>query len=296
MLLYSHDPGFSFEDWKHEPIAKLFGGRDCVMAITEDGRVLQKVCNRDCAARTEYWRNITSIAISGCIPGAAIGLVNDGTCMIAKKPLKRILGQTGMHRVNDAIKQWTDIVAVYANDAFFGLDRNGRVHYVCFSESAYDYRETENWPDVVALFPGSQNALFGVTEDGRVVCAGHSCTAGPCGDLRPKLSELSDIAAVCPAGSEGEQLLLFRKDGTVTDIRGNAYPNAALPVTADHCFVLCAYRNTQDAITMVPYGMPPSALSCRGGKLGHFAIGFRDAQAFVIAVKDTSGLLGRLFG
>ena len=87
-LLYTKKIPFSLKDWKNKKIVSVTAGADCIMAITKDGEVLQKITEEHAAAATKFWKNIKDIAVSKVCPGIAIGLVNDGTCMIAKKPLR----------------------------------------------------------------------------------------------------------------------------------------------------------------------------------------------------------------
>lgn len=139
-LLYTDNIGFLMDDWKRESIKKVYAGTDCIMAITEDGRVLQKTESKEIAARTEYWTRNKQIAISHCCPGIAIGLVSDGTCMISKRPLRlkeKMLCQS-LERINEQIKSWNNIVQVAVSDTFFALDSDGRVHYNYYSRRNSD--------------------------------------------------------------------------------------------------------------------------------------------------------------
>lgn len=220
-VIYTDNIGFDMSDWKNENIRKVYAGANCIMALTADGRVLQKVTDREFAARTEYWKNITDIAISGCCKGLAIGLVSDGTCMVSKRPLDCFCEKSyDKTRINDVVKSWSNIVEVAASDALFALDKYGKVHYVCIRRGYDDYAKTRNWENVVHIATGSQNSVFGVTADGRVLAAGGNCVGGALGFLKiSHLANLKDAVDVCAAGSECESIYIAHKDGTVDDLR-----------------------------------------------------------------------------
>ena len=79
---------FKFNVWYFKNIKEIFCGNSCVMAISDDGEILQKVTGTALAARTEYWNNIKSIAISQHFPALAVGLLKDGTCIVSKRALR----------------------------------------------------------------------------------------------------------------------------------------------------------------------------------------------------------------
>ena len=74
-LLFTPNTPFDMTDWECRQITKVFAGVNCVMALDENGQTLQKIKNPDLMARTKFWKNITHIALTKCIDGAAIGLV-----------------------------------------------------------------------------------------------------------------------------------------------------------------------------------------------------------------------------
>ena len=198
------------------------------MAITEDGRVLQKCRSDEYAAICRFWTRIQQISISKCFPGAAIGLVSDGTCMISKKPVRNTLKsgyrfRCTFEQINDTIKSWHDLVQVAVSDAFFALDSSGRVHCMHFSQRMGDpdeYAAVSGWKDVRRIVTGMQNSVFGITNDGRILCAGMNCTRGPHGYMENVLSKFTDVLDLCPTGSECEEIIILKKDGTITDCRG----------------------------------------------------------------------------
>lgn len=230
-LLFTGDIKYDMSDWKREPIEKVFAGTDCILAITSDGRLLQKTNQQEYALRTAYWTRIEDVSLSGLIPCHAIGLVRDGTCMIAKRALRNQCNSGHPHlsfeRINDTVKSWTQIVQVAVSDAYFALDRSGRV--LCAPVTPYemeDYSEVTSWTNVRRIEPGPQASILGVTNDGRVLAAGGNLSR----DYdRRFISGLRDVADICTTGSECETIVFALKDGTVMSNKDTAYPVIASP-------------------------------------------------------------------
>lgn len=223
-LVYTSGSGYMMSDWVHKPIEKVYAGRDCVMAKTVTGEIIQKVTLPEIAARTEYWTRIKDIAISKFYSGAAIGLVSDGTCMISKRPLR--YARLDIDRINGEVKSWKNIKQVAASDAFFALDNMGHVHYTGFSVyEQNDYCEVTQWQNIVKLVPGNQNSIFGITSDGKVLAAGANCIEGPNGDVNKKLNKLNDVIDLFPTGSECETIILCHSDGSISSIDAYQIPD-----------------------------------------------------------------------
>ena len=227
-LLYTKNIEFKMRDWKREPIVKVYAGTNCIMAVTSDGRTLQKTTDPDFAARTQYWTRIRQIAVSKWATGHAIGLISDGTCMIAKRFVRCAIkddlsdGMLPFDSINDEVKSWKDIKQVAVSDSFFGLDRNGRVHISPLSRfEREEYAEVGTWTDVVRIVTGMQDSVFGITKDGSVLCAGANNTRGTDGGLRRQLAGLKNVTDVCTTGSESQSIFIAYRDGTVTDLSGN---------------------------------------------------------------------------
>ena len=57
--------------------------------------------------------------------GAAIGLVEDGTCLIAKRPIRLICEDRWLNfeHINGIVKSWNDLIQVAASDAFLRYAR-----------------------------------------------------------------------------------------------------------------------------------------------------------------------------
>ena len=230
-LLYTDNIGFDMRDWERLPIKEVFAGTNCIMAITEDGRTLQKIKNRSFAARTQYWTRITQISLSNCLSGHAIGLVCDGTCLISKRPLRYLTdrrnfeGALSFEWVNDKVRSWTGIVQVAVSDAYFALDEDGRVHYAAthrYEES--DYSVVTSWRDVKKIVTANQNGVLGITKDGKVLCAGGNFTRDPSGYTRKRLSKLSGVVDACVTGSEAEQVIVALDDGSIVEVFQSSEP------------------------------------------------------------------------
>lgn len=224
-LVYTSNIPFDLREWEGEELVKVIAGVDCVMALTTGGRARQRITSPSCAIREEYWYDLKDIALSKVVRGAAIGLMNDGTCMISKRALRKFLEgmpqeRQKFDRINNTVRGWKNIVQVACSDAFFALDQAGRVHYVCFAGSDQEYRDVLTWENVVRIVPFStQNGVFGITAGGKVLCAGSSPTRGPMGDLRPRLEALSGVTDIATSGSEGEQVMYTTADGRVFALR-----------------------------------------------------------------------------
>ena len=233
-LLFTDNIGYDMKDWTREPIIKVFAGTDCVLALTSDGRLLQKTGRTSLAVRTQYWTRITDVALSGAAPCHAIGLVSDGTCLIAKRYPRQYCddcrgeGALPFEAINGAVRSWKQITQVAVSDAFFALDSQGRVHTSPLSRSEQRaYEEVGTWRGIRSIATNACGSVFGITAEGRVLCAGENLTAGPRGDVRGRLSEFRDVTDVCTTGGECQEILIARKDGTILDLDGNELSAAA---------------------------------------------------------------------
>ncbi len=225
-LLYTPDIGYDMSDWEKEPIEKVFAGTNCIVAVTSDGRTLQKTNRPQYALRTVYWTRIKEISLSLWASCHAIGLVSDGTCMVAKRALHGLCeqrNQISFYDVNDEVKSWRDILQVAVSDAYFALDRSGCVHMAApdFYTKA-DYAEVNEWRNIRRIATGTQNSVFGVTRDGRVLIAGSNLTGKRL--LRSDLAKLHDVYDVCATGAECEEVIVALKDGTVMNADGTVLP------------------------------------------------------------------------
>lgn len=218
-LLFTENTPFDTSDWEHKNIKQVFAGLNCIMAVTESGETLQKIIDKDVMARTEYWTRIKQISISKWAEGAAIGLVEDGTCLIAKRAVRKMCEnfRLNFNVINDTVKSWKDVVQVASSDAFFALHSDGTVEYVSFCRAyQQEYREVEAWRDVKRIVTGTQNSVLGITADGRVLAAGYNLDR-----KKDKLSQCKNVVDLYPLGSECEDIYVLRNDGCVDSIGYN---------------------------------------------------------------------------
>ena len=75
--------------------------------------------------RLNIEKRINQIGISKWAEGAAIGLVEDGTCLIAKRPICLICEDRWLNfeHINGIVKSWNDLIQVAASDAFLRYAR-----------------------------------------------------------------------------------------------------------------------------------------------------------------------------
>lgn len=256
-LIYTANIPFDMKDWNRESIREVFAGTDCVMAITDDGRVLQKTTDTDIAARTSYWTRVKQISLSRCIPGLAIGLIQDGTCMISKRPLRKIChgNSSKFDHINREIKSWNHIVQIGVSDAFFALEDSGVVRFVSYdTRIEKTYADVLKWRNIARIVPALQGAVFGITKDGHVVGAGENAEHGPHGDQRTRLTQLGHIVDVCPSGSECQWTVLAQENGRIFESCGTFdFPGKALQLShADAAAGVLAGHFNYRIIVMTP--------------------------------------------
>jgi len=288
-LLKTSGCPFSFDDWAGERIIKVFAGLECVMALTADGVVLQKVLDDALAARTEFWKNIKDISLSNCFPSLAVGLLNDGTCMVSKRPLRKICEMNGIQfdDINNRIKALRDIVEVAVSDAVFALDKYGRVHHIALSR--YDnYNKVETFENVDRIITGNQCAVFCITKDSKVLCDGSNCVSGPHGELKNTLSGVDNVADICVMGSECEQIVLAFKDATVKDLFGDEldFKYGFSPCKSNFC--LSALSVGDGFVKFIDYSFPAKEEleEIEKTAVSSFAVGIgKGFTPFAVAVK-----------
>ncbi|MBE5779282.1 MAG: hypothetical protein E7331_08115 [Clostridiales bacterium] len=247
---------FDFRDWTRYDIEKLYAGNDCVMAITYGGQVLQKVVRNEYAAMLFYWNNIKSISISQLFPALAVGLIADGTCVIAKRPLIHCceVGNNQFEAVYEQLKRLRNIVEIVVSDAIFALDRYGKVHHISLWRED-DYVAVEAWSNIKHIVAGNQNSVFGITNSGSVLCAGANTICGPYGDLNKTLQAFHNVVDICAMGSECEKPLLALSDGRIVDMYGETIVNGHVGTgqifTGNHLFTVAKMKN--EKYMVLPY-------------------------------------------
>lgn len=216
-LLYTNNVPFDMSDWNEKQIKDIFAGKNCIMAITENRETLQKISNPEYMCRTQYWTRIKQIGISKWAEGAAIGLVEDGTCLIAKRPIRLMCEERRLNfeHINDTVKSWKDVVQVAASDAFFALRTDGTVRYVSFCERYQaEYDVTKDWREVVKIVTGVQNSIFGITKNGKILAAGTDAM-----NIKSRISKFDNVIDVYPVGSECTDIYVLTTDGSVASAR-----------------------------------------------------------------------------
>ncbi len=293
-LVHTGNIGFDLCDWETESIHSVYAGADCIMAITDDGRVLQKVTDTAVSARTEYWTRVSQIAVSKYVSGLAIGLICDGTCMISKRPLRRICGPDSnlyaFDAIHNVIKTWQNIVQVEVSDSFFALDSDGYVHISPLDRyTEQDYREVASWKNVQRIITGSQNSIFGITADGRVLCAGANLKNGPHGNISARTTSLTDVVDIVTTGSECEEIYFAFRDGSVRDLNGKTIPvktprSASCRKVFDGFFNFYIVILSENSELIQPGISKAAPLLSGNGEVASFAVGSVGFDPFVLAV------------
>ena len=241
-IAYTSNIPFDMSDWEiRNDIVKVAAGRNCAMAVLGDGTVLKKTClNKDNSYQPDInslsgrdrvlfnldsdpkyiaqlslspesgWSNINQIAISQFVRRIAVGLREDGLVVVHVDREKDCdCGRAVI--AYSRVKYWADITEVAVSDAIFALDKTGKVKHYSFYIPE-EYYLVDGWQNVVHIVTGIQNSVFGVTHEGRVLCAGGNCSD----TLRQTLYNQKDIIDVCTTGSESEHVILIHKDGKIT--------------------------------------------------------------------------------
>ncbi len=282
---------FDFKAWDAKCITHLYAGMNAVMAVTADGRVLHT--GRDCSfSYANYWRDVHHLAISNWMPGAVMAVTKDGRCLVSAHAFENMPEAANVY---SKVSHWHSINQAVASDGFFAVDFFGKVHIAPFSKN-HSYKEAENWDNIARLAVGNQDSLFGITREGKVLCAGANLTNGPHGNLRKKLSEISGVVDICAIGSECQRILIAFKNGTVTDLDGNKLDirhKDSNGVFVSN-FSIAAIKNADNGIDFQPYFFPDK------GKLNFFksrkiysvAVGHIDnSTPFVVALSKKRGIL-----
>ncbi len=257
MVLRNKHCPFRFWNWQTKKIIKIYAGNSCVMAINADGKVFQKVLDEKLAARTEYWNNMKSIAISQMFPALAIGLAKDGSCMASKRALRHCCAITGRNfdTVNEQIRSLKGIVELAVSDAVFALDRFGRVHHIpLWKEDVY--AEVSTWRNVRHIAVANQDAVFGITESGSIECAGANISNGLDGNRKDALASFKNAVDICALGSECEKIMIALSDGRTVDYNGGDLKiehSGIWPVFTSNSLLTCI-RSEKKSVRCIAYG------------------------------------------
>lgn len=250
MLVATHGMKLSIRDIEGPSIQKVVAGGDMLVAITSEHRIRHVASNPALHLREQYWTRVTDVAISRVCEGMCVGLIEDGTCMLAKRALRRITAgnydsqqdrDREFVRVNDTIKSWSDVIQLAVSDAIFALHKDGTVSCCEFSRPFAEpiYKRIHRWKGVQKLAVGSQCSVVGITNAGTILIDGFNLThkeekiVNSCSHL--------DIADVILCGSECERVLFLDKEGQIWDINGKeAFPGTYIDVLGDWSYTLIA--------------------------------------------------------
>lgn len=176
-------------DWaERTDIVEVAAGNCCIMARTEDGRVLRK-CNAggkmlNTCSNAQYgmagsftdgdpelagWTDIRQLSLSWEYPGLALGVRNDGT-VAALLPLKRT--REDLASIISTVSGWEDIAEVSAVNDLFALTTQGRVLQWTFPERLglegrmvrHEYERCKTWSRIDHI-RGGLYAICGLSED-----------------------------------------------------------------------------------------------------------------------------------
>ena len=297
--IYSDDFAFNMRDWEKESLKEVFAGTNCIMAITEDGRVLQKNAKSDYETFTENWNQIVQISISKWSSDLVIGLVSDGTCIININAHHEYRSDAySIATIKNQIKNWTNIVQVAVSDAFFALDSSGHVHLAPLTRlSEKDYSSVLEWENVKKIVTATQCGILGITFDGKVLCSGYNFTAkGPNGDITDYLKSLSPVADIFPVGSECEEILFAFKDGSMRSLREEIpittalidYPTPAKVLDGTGAYTVLVLNARKELICWQHGQLKPMIVG--EGIVVSYAVGdIEYRNTFVVALVDNYG-------
>lgn len=322
-LVFTSNIPFDMTDWEsRKDIVSVAAGRNCAMAILQDRTVLKKTCSNseykksyditelsdrdrflfEYDSSPEYlaqlslspengWNQIKQLAISHFVNRVVVGLREDGSCIVHVDREKEcdcgraVIAYTRVNRIRD-------ISEIAVSDAVFALQRSGDVFHYSFYDPD-DYYRVNDWHNVKHIVTGAENSVFGITHEGRVLCAGSNCNDA----VHQLLSVETDIEDLCTVGSEGEWLILLHRDGTVSSPNVSASLNTRLSEANKQRFVKLyghfyhtAYGLTEDH-ALIPLFSPISGcdneiISIWSG-IRSFALGQQGfSSPFAIAVLD----------
>lgn len=216
-IFVSKNLRINLNEWRKCSLQTVEGGLGCIMGVTEDGFVLQKMINQKPIIQFDavpyeseildksIWCDVKSIAVSKCIPGLTMGLTHSGKCIIRTSPFKSFCSDSGIsiELLEDTVNKWRDICEIAVSDAFFARDSRGKVYHCPLNQNDNEYIETSSWFDVQHISAGaSGHSIFGITRDGRILSTGKNIDGTRyTTDIRDILFGMRNVVDVCMIGS-----------------------------------------------------------------------------------------------
>ena len=138
MLVATHGMKLPLRDIEGPDIQKVVAGGDMLVAITAEHRIRHVASDPTLRLREQYWTRVVDAAISRFHEGMCVGLIEDGTCMLAKRALRSITARNynpqqaqnrEFERVNDTVKSWSDVIQLAVSDAIFALHKSRHIEF-----------------------------------------------------------------------------------------------------------------------------------------------------------------------
>ena len=227
-IFVSKNLRINLNEWRKCSLQTVEGGLGCIMGVTEDGFVLQKMINQRPLIQFDavpyeseildkrIWCDVKSIAVSKCIPGLAMGLTHSGRCVIRTSSFESYCSDKGIsiELLEETISKWTDICEIAVSDAFFARNSRGKVYHCPLNQDDNEYMETSSWYNVQHISAGaSGHSIFGITRGGRVLGTGQRLdgTQEYTTDIREILFGMKNIVDVCMIDSS--PIIMENTDG-----------------------------------------------------------------------------------
>ena len=277
---------------------KIAAGNDAIAVVTADHRVRQITKKPEVRLREQYWTRVTDVALSSCIEGMCVGLIEDGTCMLSKRALRWWLDALyrGMRLdrefdlVNNAVKAWTQVVQIAVSDAIFALRSDGTV-CCCELTPAHErpqYRQVRFWRDVRRLVVGNQCSVAGITGDGRILLDGANLERKQ--DRVLEISGRFAVRDILLGGSECERMLFLDTEGHIRDLKGSiVFPGVYTDALSHWDYTLLA-RDESRRLHVLDGGcfqMATEAECAAWGPVSSYAImGQGTGKGAVVALRD----------
>ena len=299
MLFATHGVKLPLRGLEGPGIQKLAAGSNMLVAITAEHRIRHVASDPDLGLREQYWTRVVDIAISRTYEGMCVGLIEDGTCMLGKRALRRVTAANydspqrqdrEFKRINDTVKSWRNVIQLAVSDAIFALHRDGTVSCCEFSRpfTEPEYKDVQSWRGVRKLVVGNQCSVAGITDDGTILVDGFNLIRNQ--DRIASGCRHIDIADIILGGSECERILFLDKEGRIRDTDGkDAYPGTYIDALGNWDYTLLA-RDVEHRLHVLDPGCFHIADDgeCEAwGRVASYAILNQEfSQGAVVAVRE----------